>query len=83
MEADYIAESIEEAFGARCPEFEPGCHCCRAWAQYDDLRNDALEEAAKVAEWAHMVPPDGGSPTEDERRVADAAAAAIRALKKD
>lgn len=44
-------------------------------------RRDALEEAAKVAEWAHMVPPDGGSPTEDEHAVAKAAAQAIRNLK--
>lgn len=43
-------------------------------------RNAALEEAAKVAEWSHMVPPDGGSPSEDECRVASEAAAAIRAL---
>lgn len=46
-------------------------------------RSDVLEEAARVAERAHLVPPDGGSPTENERAVAEAAAAAIRALKKD
>lgn len=40
----------------------------------------ALEAAAKVAAWAHMVPPDGGSPSEAEKDVADNAAAAIRAL---
>lgn len=43
-------------------------------------RNAALEEAARVAEWAHMVPPDGGSPSEAEYEVARSAAAAIRAL---
>jgi hypothetical protein len=42
-------------------------------------RRAALEEAAKVAEWAHMVPPDGGSPTEEEKAVADEAARRIRA----
>ena len=45
-----------------------------------DARREALEEAAKLASWAHMVPPDGGSPTEDECRVAETAAAGIRAL---
>ncbi len=45
-----------------------------------DLDRETLEAAAKVASWAHMVPPDGGSPTEDECRVAERAAAAIRAL---
>jgi hypothetical protein len=43
-------------------------------------RAGIIEECAKVAEWAHMVPPDGGSPTEEERAVAEAAARNIRAL---
>ena len=39
----------------------------------------AFEMAAEVASWAHMVPPDGGSPSEAECLVAKNAAAAIRA----
>lgn len=39
-----------------------------------------MEAAAVRAANACLVPPDGGSPTEDERRVADAAASALRAL---
>tara|TARA_R100000049_G_C1872645_1_gene31839 strand:+ start:190 stop:525 length:336 start_codon:yes stop_codon:yes gene_type:complete len=38
------------------------------------------EASAGVAGQAHMVPPDGGSPTEDERAVAVAAEKVIRAL---
>jgi hypothetical protein len=50
-------------------------------AEHDKrVRAETLEEAAKVAEWAHMVPPDGGSPTEEECRVAQAAGANIRDL---
>jgi len=45
-----------------------------------DARRQALEEAAKTAEWSHMVPPDGGSPTEDECQVASEAGRHIRAL---
>lgn len=41
----------------------------------------AFEMAAEVASWAHMVPPDGGSPSEAECLVAKNAAAAIRELK--
>ena len=37
-------------------------------------------KAVKVAAWAHMVPPDGGSPSEEECAVARAAADAIAAL---
>lgn len=39
-----------------------------------------IEAAAEAASWAHMVPPDGGSPTEGERLVAQSAADAIRSL---
>lgn len=47
------------------------------------IRAQALEEAAKVAEWAHMVPPDGGSPSAAEYEVAKNAAAAIRSLARE
>jgi len=49
----------------------------------DDAWNAALEEAAKTAEWAHMVPPDGGSPSNAEYEVAKEAAFRIRNLKRD
>src|SRR5690554_3984951 len=51
---DYIAEAITEAFGPRCSDYVPDCHCCRAWRQYDaipdpaTIRREALEEAANV-----------------------------------
>lgn len=35
---DFIAEAITGAFGERCPDFEPSCYCCQAWAQYDALK---------------------------------------------
>lgn len=44
-------------------------------------RADAFEEAAKIADTGMLVPPDGGSPTEDECAVAERIAAAIRARK--
>lgn len=31
-------EIIEETFGPRCSEYEPGCPCCRAWKWLDDNR---------------------------------------------
>jgi hypothetical protein len=46
----------------------------------EDIRRAALEEAARVAERACLVPPDGGSPTPEEVEVANRAAADIRAL---
>lgn len=33
-----IAEAITEAFGERCPDFEPDCWCCKAWAAFDAIR---------------------------------------------
>jgi len=40
----------------------------------------AMERAAEVALNACLVPPDGGSPTEEERLVCEEAARRIRAL---
>ena len=42
------------------------------------VRNAALEEAAKIAETGCLVPPDGGSPTEEEREMCENIASAIR-----
>lgn len=35
--SDLVAEAITEAFGERCPDFEPECHCCKAWAEFDRI----------------------------------------------
>lgn len=43
--------------------------------------DEAMERAAKVADTGHLVPPDGGSPSEAEHAVAKHIAAAIRAGK--
>ena len=50
-------------------------------AQLQAARDGALEEAAYQAQHACLVPPDGGSPTEEEVIVCDEAAKRIRALK--
>lgn len=44
------------------------------------VRKQAFEEAARIADYGMMVPPDGGSPTCEEIAVALRIAAAIRAL---
>jgi hypothetical protein len=48
MNSDLIAEAITDAYGERCPDFEPTCFGCKAWMQYDALRaeRDRLREAA-------------------------------------
>lgn len=45
------------------------------------VRDTVLEKAARIAETGCLVPPDGGSPTEDEREMCESIASAIRALK--
>lgn len=50
-------------------------------AQLQAARDEALEDAAYQAQHACLVPPDGGSPTEEEIAVCDEAAKRIRALK--
>lgn len=34
---DKIEEALTEHFGERCPDYEPGCPCCDAWAELDAL----------------------------------------------
>ena len=59
------------------PDFELFLLLCRE--QYDQGVRDCSEQAAKFAGWAHMVPPDGGSPTEEESNLAASIASDIRA----
>ena len=40
---------------------------------------ETTEAAAKLAGWAHMVPPDGGSPTAEETQLAVSIASSLRA----
>jgi len=59
---DMIAEAITDQFGSRCDEYVPGCPCCDAWKQYDDLvykaqRFDWMKHFA--GKWS--VTPDPGT----------------------
>ena len=42
---DILAEVITEAVGERCPDFEPDCIGCRAWAEYDRVKGLESENA--------------------------------------
>jgi hypothetical protein len=50
-------------------------------AHIDLAIDEALELAARIADNGMLVPPDGGSPSEDEIRMAEGIASAIRKLK--
>ena len=49
---DQVAEAITEHWGERCPDFEPTCWCCKAWAQYDALRAAPAAERERCAKIA-------------------------------
>ena len=36
---DLLAFAIVETFGERCPTVDSDCYTCKAWAQYDAIRN--------------------------------------------
>ncbi|WPZ13206.1 hypothetical protein T8J41_13680 [Nitratireductor rhodophyticola] len=78
MSEDLIAEAIEEAFGPRCLETVPGCHCCDAWSQYDSLV--ARAEAAVAARDAAIAIMDSviASDEASKKRLAEARAEAAR-----
>lgn len=45
-----VARAIEAIWGTRCEDFEPGCPCCQAWAEYDQIIRLRSElEHARVA----------------------------------
>ncbi|WP_316397322.1 hypothetical protein [Bradyrhizobium sp. 33ap4] len=55
--------------------------CERLRGAVNGSREAALEDAARIAENGCLVPPDGGSPTEDELQMCNNIAFAIRLLK--
>lgn len=38
-----IEEALTEYWGERCPDHEPGCPTCDAWAEYDKLVDERAE----------------------------------------
>ena len=32
-----VEAAIYHVWGERCSDFEPGCPCCRAWAEHDQI----------------------------------------------
>jgi hypothetical protein len=37
MSLEHIKTAMDECWGERCPDFEPECSLCQAWAQWDSL----------------------------------------------
>ena len=33
-----IKKAIKEYYGKRCPDFEPECVVCQAWAEFDEAK---------------------------------------------
>ena len=33
-----IKHAIKEYYGKRCPDFEPECVVCQAWAEFDEAK---------------------------------------------
>lgn len=60
-----VYAAITHVWGERCPDFEPNCPCCRAWAEFDKTERlrAALERAADallraedvLAEYANIL----------------------------
>jgi len=81
-----IEQALTEHWGERCPDTEPGCPCCDAWAEYDALqaqlaeaRNAALGDAWDRAESEILdFPFDEGT---DQEAMLERVERAIRALK--
>ena len=75
-------DDYENILAAAQADFEHRILSCVVTKPVDvaAVRKQAFEEAARIADFGMMVPPDGGSPTKEEVDVALRIAAAIRAL---
>lgn len=60
-DASLIAEALTDYYGPRCPDFEPECHCCKAWAQFD-----MLKLGADIIGWYYDKARDGFVGPNDE-----------------
>ena len=72
--SDIIADAIRDYLGERCSDFDPGCLCCRAWAEYDEIarlraENERLRAALRAAfdagsevGWDHATYSERGGP---------------------
>jgi hypothetical protein len=59
-----LEEAITEWFGPRCPDQEPGCPCCDAWAEYDVIKAEIERLRAALAPLAAL--PIEDSPAADD-----------------
>lgn len=48
--ASLIEQALTEWFGPRCPDYDEGCDACRAWREYDGLREPASPSGAVSAD---------------------------------
>lgn len=48
--AEKIGEAIKDYWGDRCPDSDPDCACCQAWAEFDRLTGIAYRPADYVGE---------------------------------
>lgn len=44
----WLEEMIEELYGKKCKDYEPGCACCQAWELYDNIVEEGKEQAKKT-----------------------------------
>ncbi len=41
---DEVEDFIVKWFGERCLDFEPNCHCCQRWRNYDELMSNPFDD---------------------------------------
>jgi hypothetical protein len=50
-----ILEAVEAHWGERCPDFDPECACCRAWAEVDAHAAAMQAKDARIADLEQML----------------------------
>jgi hypothetical protein len=54
----FTDEELQKWIGPRCPDVEPGCAVCKAWARRDMLRHWEYEDEQDRLEFSQYEDPD-------------------------
>lgn len=61
METARIEEAIIHCWGKRCPDFDPECPTCEAWAQFDALKDRSVIPDAQALQAYPAEPGTAGA----------------------
>jgi hypothetical protein len=50
-----LEEAVKEYYGERCPDHNPGCIVCQAWAEFDEIKRTQQKKFVFDPKTSHGV----------------------------